>query len=57
MFKGDLLDSGVELILSITKEVVFLFKVCITLDLKCDLFYISLMSCLLNRVLLNGRRA
>lgn len=34
MFKGKLLDSGVELIISMSKEVIFLFKVCITLDLQ-----------------------
>lgn len=51
MLKGELLDDGVELIISMSKEVIFLFKVCITLDFKCDLFYFSLMSSLLNRVL------
>lgn len=34
MFKGELLDNGVELIISMSKEVIFLFKVCITLDLQ-----------------------
>lgn len=50
MFKGELLDNGVQLTISMSKEVIFLFKVCITWNLKCNLFYFSLVSSLLDRV-------
>lgn len=51
MFKRQLLDNGTQLIISISKEVIFLCKVCISLDLQYNLFYLSLTSCLLSRML------
>lgn len=35
------MDNGVEVIIRMSKEVIFLFKVCITLDLKCDVLFFT----------------